>query len=193
MSVRFTRPVDAATPDERLTPTVIYRAVLLAFALVVVLEVFPQVVGLFLLVLLVVIIAVPLSAATTALQRHGLPRVLGAPLVLLAALAVLGGIIALLTPPCVHEGKQLVNSLPDTVDELRQKLSRATNSQPSSTGEAIQRYVNGYTNHPQRLLGPATTIGVGVAGFITRLVVVLLTALFTAIQPRPLVTGAVRL
>src|SRR3954447_12721846 len=121
MPVRFTRPIDA-TPDERLTPTVIYRAVFLAFALVVVLMVFPQVVGLLLLVLLVVIIAVPLSAATTRLEPLPVPRAVGAPLVLLSALAVLAGLIALLTPTFVHEGRQLVNGLPHTVDELRHSL-----------------------------------------------------------------------
>jgi predicted PurR-regulated permease PerM len=182
--------VNAAGAEERITPAVLYRAVLLVFALVVVVLVFPQVVGLLLLVLLVVIIAVPLSGATTRLERVGVPRAVGAPITLLLALGVVGGIIALLTPTFVHEGRQLVDSLPDTVDQLRRKLH---DGHTTSTGASIQKYVNSYANHPEKFLGPATTIGVGVAGFITRLVVVLLTALFIAIRPQPLINGAVRL
>lgn len=183
-----------APPGERITPAVVYRAVLLAFALLVVVLVFPQVVGLLLLVMLVTIIAVPLSAATTRLQRLGLPRVVGAPLTLLAVLALLAAVIAALTPTFVHEGKHLVDSLPNTVDDLRHTLRHVTHSrQSSNTGQAIQDYINRYANHPQKLLGPITSIGAGVAGFITGVVVVLLTALFTAIQPRPLVHGALRL
>jgi predicted PurR-regulated permease PerM len=177
---------------ERLAP-VLYRAVLLAFALVALLLVFSQVVGLLLLALLVVIIALPLSAATTRLEDWKVPRVVGAPLVLLGTIAVLGGLVALLVPTFVHEGRQLVHSLPHTFESLRNQLSQATHRPPSRSGHDVQTFVNGYTHHPQKLLGPATTIGTGVGGFLTRLVVVLLTALFIAIQPRPLVDGAVRL
>src|SRR5437588_63628 len=103
-------------PGDRLTPTALYRAVLLAFALFVLVQVFPILAGLLLLLLLVVIVAVPVSRVTTHLQRLHVPRAIGAPLVLLAMTAVVGGLIALLVPTFVSEIHRLVDVLPSTID-----------------------------------------------------------------------------
>src|SRR5512138_2989551 len=98
------------------------------FLLAGLLFVFPEVVGLLLLVLLVVIVAIPLSRAGTRLERLHVPRWIGVPLTLLLALAIIGGIIALLVPSFVNEGRALVNGLPDTIESLQRKFNRATNS-----------------------------------------------------------------
>jgi predicted PurR-regulated permease PerM len=180
-------------PDDRLTAGSLYRAVLLAFALFVLIQVFPVLAGLLLLVLLVVIVAVPLSAATTQLQRVGVPRAVGAPLTLLAALAVIGGIIALLVPTFVSEINRLVDALPATVESLRRDVGRATHSNSAQVGTDVQHFVSQYTQHPQKLLAPATAIGAGVAGVVTGLIVVLLTALYSSIQSASLVRGIERL
>jgi predicted PurR-regulated permease PerM len=121
------------------------------------------------------------------------PRAVGAPLLLLAALGVIAGVVSLLVPTLVSEGDHLISTLPDTVDHLRRDLSRTTHAKPSGTGTSIQQFVNGYVAHPDKLLGPATAIGASVASVLTGLVVVLLTALYTAIRPDPLVDGALRL
>ena len=57
-----------------ITPATLYRAVLLAFGLVVAGLIIEQIVTLVLAVLIVVIIALPLSAFASALQRLGIPR-----------------------------------------------------------------------------------------------------------------------
>jgi predicted PurR-regulated permease PerM len=176
-----------------LTATALYRAVLLAFALLVLTLVFPLLAGLLLLTLLTVVLAIPLSATTDRLERLHIPRAVGAPLLLLAGLGLLAGLIALLVPVFVSEGNRLVNSLPSIVHDVRSQLGHVTHTSPDSVGQNLQKYVNGYTSHPQKLLGPATTIGAGLAGVLTTLIVVLLTALYTAVHPRPLVSGAVRL
>jgi predicted PurR-regulated permease PerM len=180
-------------PGDRLTATALYRAVLLAFALFVLIQVFPVLAGLLLLVLLVVIVAVPVSGATTRLERLHVPRAVGAPLVLLTVVAVLGGLIALLVPTFVSEVNRLVDVLPSTIDSLRRNLSRATHAPPSQAGSNVQRFVSGYVSHPSRLLGPATTVGAGAAGVLTGLIVVALTALYSSIQSESLVRGVVRL
>lgn len=178
--------------ETRLTPRTVYRAVLLAFALVIAALIFKALVTLIMALLIIVIIATPLSALATRLKRYRVPRGLGATLGLLIGLGLIGGFIALVVPPFTHEINRFVNSLPTIVDDLRHRIAGVTGTSPSRIGRQIQGYVNGYTHHPQRLLGPAETIGATLAGVVAAIIVVLLTALYTAIHPEPLYTGIVR-
>jgi predicted PurR-regulated permease PerM len=188
-------PAYPTSPDgaSTLSATALYRAVLLAFALLVLTLIFPLLAGILLLALLTVVLAIPLSAATDRLERLGVPRFVGAPLLMIAGLCVLAGLIALLVPVFVDEGNRFVDSLPSIVHDVRSQLGHVTHTSPDRIGQNLQKYVSGYTSHPQNLLGPATTIGAGLAGVLTTLIVVLLTALYTAVHPRPLVSGALRL
>lgn len=179
--------------DEPLTARTVYRAIFLAFALVVVVLLFPVLAGLLLLLLLVVVVAVPMTKATDALRRIGVPRGVAAPLILVAIIAVVGGIIALLVPVFRTEGQKFVGSLPSLVDSVRRDFGRGSGSNPSTAGHDVQTYINGYTGHPQKLLGPATTIGAGLAGVITTLIVIAITSVYTAVRPEPLLRGVVRL
>ncbi len=77
--------------NSRVTPATLYRAVLLAFSLAVAGLIFEKLVTLVLAVLIVVVIALPLSAFASALQRLGIPRTIGAVLGLLLGLGALGG------------------------------------------------------------------------------------------------------
>ena len=85
-------------PTSTVTPVTLYRAVLLAFGLVVAGLIFEQIITLVLAVLIVVIIATPLSAFASLLQRVGIPRAIGAVLGLLLGLAALAGLVALIVP-----------------------------------------------------------------------------------------------
>jgi predicted PurR-regulated permease PerM len=179
--------------EPRITRGAIYRAVLLAFGLVVAGLIFRQLVTLVLAVLIVVIIALPLSAFASALQRRGIPREIGAPLGLLLGLAMIVGLITVVVPVFTHEINQFVATLPRTVDSLTHRLGRLTGTSPSRVGTQVQTFAAGYTQHPTKLLGPLTSIGEGIAGVLAAIVVVLLTALYTAIKPEPLTSGLVRL
>jgi predicted PurR-regulated permease PerM len=178
--------------EPRLTPRTVYRAVLLAFALVIAALIFNALATLIMATLIVVIIALPLSAFADFLKRFRIPRGIGALLGMLIGVGALGGLIALIVPAFSHEINQFVNSLPSIVDDLRHRLAGVTGTSPSKIGKQIQSYVNNYTHHPAKLLGPAETIGATVAGVIGVLIVVLLTALYTAIHPEPLRNGIVR-
>lgn len=178
--------------ESRFTPRTIYRAVLLAFVLVVAALVFKKLVTLIMGVLIVVIIALPMSAIATRLKRLGIPRVIGATLALLMGLAILGGFVALVVPVFSHEINQFVDKLPAIVDDLRHRVAGITHASPSKVGKQIQDYINSYTHHPTKLLGPAEAIGASVVGAIFALIVVLLTALYTAINPEPLTTAVIR-
>ena len=65
-------------------PQVVYRAVLLAAALLLFGLLFRQLVTLLLAILVTVIVAIPLAAAARRLERFGIPRPVGALLALLA-------------------------------------------------------------------------------------------------------------
>jgi predicted PurR-regulated permease PerM len=180
--------------EARITPRVLYRTVLLAFALLVVVLVFPVLAGVLLLLLLVAIVAIPMSRATDILQRRlRLPRAVGAPLLLVAGIAVIASGVALLVPVFTTEGRHLVSSLPSLVDQVRASLGRTTGRRPGGSGQGLQRWVSGYANHPQTLLGPAATIGAGVAGIVTTIIVVAITSVYTAVRPEPLREGVLRL
>ncbi len=178
--------------ETKLTPAAIYRAVLLAFGLVVAGLVFEQLVTLVLAMLIVVILSLPLGAVATALARVGIPRAIGVLIGLLIGLGLLAFLVTAIIPVFTHEINRFVDSLPGIVDSLRHKLGHLTGNSPSNTGRQIQQFVNGYTHHPSRLLGPIASIGTSVAAALAAIVVVLLTAVYTAIQPEPLVEGLLR-
>ena len=177
----------------RLTPGALYRAVLLAGALVVAALVFQQLITLILAVLIMVIIALPLSAFADLLQRRRVPRAVGAALGLLLGLAAVAGLVALIVPAFSHEINQFSKSLPSIVEDLRRRVGQLTGTSAKHAGTQIQHFVNNYTQHPTKLLGPAAAIGASVVSAIAAIIVILLTALYTAINPQPLVSGMVRL
>ncbi len=176
-----------------ITPSTVYRAVLLAFGLAVAGLIFEQIVTLVLAVLIVVIIALPLGAFASALQRLHIPRAIGAVLGLLLGLAAIGGLVAVLVPVFSHEINQFVKALPSIVDSVRHRLGRLTATSHTRIGTQMQHFVDTYTHHPAKLLGPLTSVGAGVVAGIATLVVILLTALYTAINPKPLADGLVRI
>ncbi|MGO9820109.1 MAG: AI-2E family transporter [Solirubrobacteraceae bacterium] len=180
-------------PSSTITPSTLYRAVLLAFGLVVAGLIFEQIITLVLAVLIVVVIALPLSAFATALERVRVPRAVGAVLGLLLGLGALAGLIALIVPVFDHEINAFTNSLPAIVDDLRRRLGHLTGTSPSHVGRQIQHFVDTYTQHPSKLLGPLASVGAGVVAALATIIVILLTALYTAIHPEPLASGVVRL
>jgi predicted PurR-regulated permease PerM len=112
---------------------------------------------------------------------------------LLLGLAAFGGLVALIVPIFNHEINQFANSLPRVVDDLRHRLGRLTGTSPSHIGQQTQHFVATYTQHPDKLLGPLASAGASVVGVFAAIIVVLLTALYTAIHPEPLAAGFVRL
>jgi predicted PurR-regulated permease PerM len=179
--------------ESKLTPAAVYRAVLLAFGLVVAALVFQQLVTLVLAMLVVVVIALPLGAFASLLGRFGVPRPVGVVIGLLIGLGLLALLITAIIPVFSQEINKFVASLPSIVDSLRHKLGQLTGTSPGKTGLQIQQFVDGYTHHPSKFLGPIASIGTSVAAAVAAIIVVLLTAVYTAIKPEPLVDGLVRI
>ena len=179
--------------ESRISPGVIYKAVVLAFALVIGAMIFRALSTLILGVLIVVIIAVPLSAFADLLARWRCPRAVGAALGLLLGLAAIAGLVALIVPVFTREVNDFAHSLPSISASLTRRLGRLTGSSPAHITSQIQHFVNSYTHNPSKLLGPVASVGASVAAGAAAIVVVLLTSLYTAIHPEPLVSGAIRL
>jgi predicted PurR-regulated permease PerM len=178
---------------ERVSAHVAYRAVLLAGALLVFGLVFRQLVTLLLAVLVTVIIAIPLAAAADRLERRGVPRQIGALVALLGGVLVVGVVIALLIPPFTDQTDQFVHDVPGIADDLRDRAADLTGSEPAEFGDRVQKFVRRYTDDPTRLIGPLTSIGLNVAGVLVALVLILITAYYMAVRPKPLLDGMVRM
>jgi predicted PurR-regulated permease PerM len=179
-------------PEDHKVP-VAYKAVALAAALLVLGLLFKQLVTLMLAVLMTVIIAIPLSAGATRLERRGIPRALGALMTLLGGLAVLAGVLALIIPTFIDQVNQFVDDVPTIVDDLEHTVGDVTGDRPSEVGDDIERFLRRYTDKPERLIGPITSIGLNVAGVLAAIIVMLITAYYMAVRPQPLVEGALRL
>src|SRR5687767_8837235 len=172
---------------------VAYKAVFLAAVLLVLGMLFRQLATLMLAVLITIIIAIPLSAGATRLERHGVPRAIGALLTLLAGLAVVAGVLALIIPTFIDQTNEFVDEVPGIVHDLEVTIGDITGNRPSEVGNDIQDFLRGYTDDPERLIGPITAIGFGLAGVLAALLVMLITAYYMAVRPQPLVDGALRL
>ena len=175
------------------TPQVVYRAVLLAAGLLLFGLLFRQLATLLLAILMTVIISIPLAGAAQRLERFGIPRVLGALLTLLGALGVLVLVVYLLIPPFVDQTNEFVDDVPGIVDDLETIYADVSGQRASEVGNDVQRFVERYTNEPDRLIGPLTSIGLNLAGILGALVLILITAYYMAIRPEPLVDSLIRL
>lgn len=166
------------------------RAVLLAAALVVAYLAFHELITLVVTLVITLVIAIPLSLMADAFERRRLPRVLGALLALLLGLGAVAGALALVIPAFVDQGQRFIDAIPATFDTARAQISHATGTGRDEVGRSIQEYIQGYVDKPMRLAGPAAQVGLGVAGLLATFVVVLLTAFYIALNPRPLVEAA---
>jgi predicted PurR-regulated permease PerM len=175
------------------TPHVAYRAVLLAAGLLLFGLLFRQLVTLLLAILITIVFAIPLAAAATRFERRGLPRPVGALLALLSGIAVMALLITLLVPTFIDQTEEFVDAVPGIVDDLEGTYADVTGEDASDVGDRVQEFVEKWTDDPEKLIGPITSIGLNVAGILGALVLILITAYYMAIRPEPLVDGLVNL
>jgi predicted PurR-regulated permease PerM len=172
---------------------VAFRTVLLVAALVLFGLAFQQLITLFIAVLATVLVAILLDSAATRLERHRIPRPAGALLALLAGLAVFAAILVAVIPPFVDETDKFVNNVPQIATDLQERVHDITGESKSAIGHRAQKFARRYTDHPERLIGPLTSIGFGVAGVLAALVLMLIIAYYMAARPAPLTHGILRL
>jgi predicted PurR-regulated permease PerM len=166
---------DTATP---------YKVVLLAFALLAAGLLFREMVTLIVAILITILIAIPLSAMATRLERLGIPRFLGALAGLLLGFGVLAAVIALVVPPFVDEVELFADEVPTIVDDLEQDVGGLIGD---SDGSQVQEFIQGYVDDPSKLIGPVTSLGFSVAGVLGAIALIVITAYYMAVRPEPLV------
>jgi putative permease len=178
---------------EGTSPHVAYRAVLLAAGLLLFGLLFRQLVTLLLALLVTVIIAIPLAAAATGLERRGVPRAVGALLTLVGAIGALALVIGLLIQPFIDQTNDFVDDVPGIVDDLEGYYADLTGQDPGDVGDRVEEFFENWTDDPERFIGPITSIGLNVAGILAALLLITITAYYMAVRPQPLVDGLVSL
>lgn len=166
------------------------RAVLLATALLVFGLVFRQLATLMIAVLMTVLVAIPLGAVADRLERYRVPRALGALAGLLIGFGVIAAMLALVIPSFVDQADEFVAKVPGTIDDLRSSLDDASDS---DWGQEAQDFLERYTSDPAEFIGPLASIGLGVAGILAGMALILITAFFMAVRPKPLLDGVTSL
>ncbi len=172
---------------------VLYRAVLLAAALTLIGLLVQQLITLLLALALTIIIALPLMSAADFAQRHRVPRPLGALAGLLIVLGVIGLLGYFIIPSFVSEVKDFANTLPHTIKRTERYIHAVTGVKEQTLSHDVTQFVQGYTHHPEKLIAPLESVGLSVAGIAAGFVVVIITALYIAISPRPLTNATLSL
>ena len=179
--------------EGRAIGTVAYRAVLLAGGLVIFGLLFHELVTLLLAILITVILAIALSAVADRLERRKVPRTLGALIALVAGVGLVAGLFALIIPSFIDQTKEFADGVPANVDDLLDQVGTLTGAEPAEVSERVDEFTQRYIDDPGRLVGPLASVGLGVAGVLGALVLILITACYMAINPQPLIDGARRL
>lgn len=187
-------PIPAGEPEfERAMRRAAMRAVVLAGFLVATAMLFHELVTLVAAGVITVILAILISSVAAPLERRGVPRLAGALCGLLLLGGVVAGLLALIVPPLVGQVKEFTESLPMIADDLSRQFASVTGGEPGTAGRRLERAMESVGNDPARFLGPLASIGAGVIGVLSALVVMVITAFYMAAHPRPLVDGVVRL
>ncbi len=144
-----------------------------------------------LLVFASILIAVLLTSASAVLKRYlHLSHGLALATVLVVALVVFGGGGWLLAPRIMEQGGQLMTSIPDAMQQLRDYVSKY------SLLERLMEAVPPFTEIMQRvpaILNRAGTIFSSVLGMLANFLIVFFVSIYLAAQPHTYVGGIVTL
>ena len=171
----------------------LYRAVLLAAALILFGLLFRELLTLLVAILITVIVALPLALAADTLEAKGVPRFFGTLFALILGVGLVAGTIALVIPPFVDQTQEFVESVPGTIEDLEGEVADIFGISTAEVGRNVQEFLERYTNDPGSLIGPLAQIGLSVVGILGALIFMLLTAFYIALNPQPLVSGMLSL
>ncbi|WP_345771809.1 AI-2E family transporter [Geodermatophilus sabuli] len=130
-------------------------------------------------IILGLLFATVLWPPTRFLRRHGWPPALAAAVVLLAALALFGGIIAAIAPSVADQVGELADQATGGLQEVQEWLSGPPfNLGEDQVGQAVDNAINSLQNNAQNIAGAALTGATAVGNGLINLVLALLLAFF---------------
>ncbi len=177
-----------------LTNRGLLRAVLLAFALLLVYRFLAEVAATVLLLATGLLLAVALSAPVEALHRRKVPRAASVALIYLAAAVVLGMGGYLLYPVLAEQVSQFAAALPGALSQLVGRLrGLAGDLGIEIGGGGGGMSPSDLAKVGRRVLGGALGLFGGLASLLTGLIVVLFVPLYLTAMPEPVVGWVVRL
>src|SRR5687768_2841692 len=162
------------------------RAVLLAAALLLFGLVFRELVTLLIAVLITILLAIPMGTFATAMERRRVPRPVGALIGLLLGIGAFVGMLALIIPSFADQTQEFVDEVPAIVDNIEEAIADVSGSSQGEVGIEVQEFLERYTENPDELIAPLAAIGLNVAGVLGAFVLMLISAYYMAVNPRPL-------
>jgi predicted PurR-regulated permease PerM len=168
------------------------RAILLAFALVVLLWLLLRIHGVLMFFALALVLAISLNAPVTWLERRGWRRGLAtvaATLAVLAALALVGWLVA---PAVADQATALVRGVPDIVAGLEARASTLLADYPQLEARIRADGGSRLTEWGIGLLGDLWTYGFSLLGALLLGLLLLSIVVYLVSDPRPFLEGYVR-
>jgi putative permease len=193
------QPPPSASRDETAAPArpspdlaaALTRAVLLAFALVVLLWLLLRVRGVLLFFALAVVLAISLNAPVAWLERRGWNRTLATVAATLGVLAALGLVGWLVVPPLVEQAALLAGNLPEIAAGLEARLSALLADHPQLE-ERLRRDAGGQlVAWGLGLLPGVWSYGFSLVGAALLGLLLLSIVVYMVADPRPLLGGYV--
>jgi predicted PurR-regulated permease PerM len=148
--------------------------------------------------LMAALLALLLNPLARLMSRARIPRAVGVPALYLAMLAILGVILAIALPPLARQVRNLVDRIPEWADTVNAELPRyeAYLERFGITvdlGDALNRVGEWLGTVGLESTGRIVTLGVGLAGSIASLLLVLIVSFYMLIDGRRISAGLARL
>lgn len=170
-----------------------YRAVGLAAGLVIFALLAEQLTTLLLGAAVAVILALPLAAAADRAERFGLPRIIGASAALIVLIAVLAGLGLAIVPSFVDQVREFSHRLPSLLSSAQRQLGGIKGLHTGNLSQSVRGVLDGYTSHPQRLIGPLTQVGSAVVIIVAAAILIVVGAFTLAVNPEGAIDFSLRL
>lgn len=166
-----------------------WRIVWLVFLLIILWLILRSLQPVILLFALIFLLAMVLNPIIVWLQKHHVPRLASAILLILALAAVAGTIILFAIPPLARQSQELMHSMPRVWQGIRTRIESLTQNYPA-VREALPRT----DEIAGKVGGAAGTVGsillrstIGLVGGAASVVFAVLLLIFVLANPRPLV------
>jgi len=136
------------------------------------------------------LIAIALNRPIQALERRGLPRWLGITLVMLVVVGAIAGVVVLLVPRAVGQGRQLVENAPELLTKLRETAPYRFLERHLPLDQMIADERSRFPALARQLVDPVFALLRAILAGVAELVTVLFVVVFMLASGRQLVWSA---